>query len=214
VAVVGKACVVLGIEVKPTDKFVEGSLSQKILKIEENIYCAISGLNADGRVLINKCRFEAQQKRFDDYQEPQSIKQITHYMGNVMQYYTQSGGKRPFGISGLICGLDTSNEPCLYVVEPSGMSAQYNAFSIGKSSQPVIEFLEKQYQPLASDDDALRLALQSILEVHQNPTKDTIKLITIKYDSYEEAEDSKVAELIKYYLDKKKEEDSAKIGNI
>jgi 20S proteasome subunit alpha 4 len=56
-----------------------------------------------------------------------TVEYITKYIAGVQQKYTQSGGVRPFGISTLIVGFDTSGNPCLYQTDPSGT---YSAWKV------------------------------------------------------------------------------------
>ena len=44
-----------------------------------------------------------------------------------MQKYTQSNGRRPFGISTLIVGFDQDGSPQLYQTDPSGT---YHAWKV------------------------------------------------------------------------------------
>lgn len=81
---------------------------------------------------------------------------------------------RPFGISTLIIGFDHSDPtPRLYQTEPSGMFSAWKANAIGRSSKTVREFLEKNYKEDMSQEDAVKLAIKSLLEVVQTGAKST-----------------------------------------
>ncbi|KAG9348056.1 hypothetical protein JZ751_004081 [Albula glossodonta] len=83
--------------------------------------------------------------------------------------YTQSNGRRPFGISALIVGFDYDGTPRLYQTDPSGTYHAWKANAIGRSAKTVREFLEKNYtdEAIASDNDAIKLAIKALLEVRK-----------------------------------------------
>ena len=47
----------------------------------------------------------------------------------IFQKYTQSNGRRPFGISALIVGFDDDGVPRLYQTDPSGT---YHAWKVSQ----------------------------------------------------------------------------------
>jgi 20S proteasome subunit alpha 4 len=85
--------------------------------------------------------------------------------------YTQSGGRRPFGISTLIMGFDSDKVPKLYQTDPSGIYSAWKANAIGRSSKTVREFLEKHFVDNMSNQDTIKLAVKSLLEVVQSGAK-------------------------------------------
>lgn len=83
--------------------------------------------------------------------------------------YTQSGGRRPFGISTLVIGFD--GKPALYQTDPSGIYSAWKATVIGRSSKTVSEFLEKHWVVDMPKEDVLKLTVKSLLEVVQSGSK-------------------------------------------
>lgn len=81
----------------------------------------------------------------------------------IHKKYTQSGGRRPFGISTLIIGYD--GLPCLFQTDPSGIYSAWKATAVGRSSKTVSEFLEKNYVIDMDKDQVLKLTVKSLLEV-------------------------------------------------
>ncbi|MES1904892.1 MAG: Proteasome subunit alpha type-4 [Paramarteilia canceri] len=210
VGVTGKDCLVFAIEKKTLDKFEDGQTSQKITKIEDNIYGVISGLNADGRVLMNKAILKGQQYRYDNFQEEMSAFQIAKDISKIKQEFTQSGGKRPFGVSCLIGGIDGITEvPSLYLTEPSGTLAQYMCYAIGKGSKSVIDFFEENYKQNLNDEEIYKLAIQGILQVHQNPSSETISLLVLKNNESYYLDNDKVGKMVEEYLQTQREETQA-----
>lgn len=105
------------------------------------------GLTADARILINRAQVECQSHKLT-VEDPVTIEYITRYIAGMnsvsdnavsvkafqhfntllrvnsglKQKYTQSNGRRPFGISCLIGGFDCyDGKPHLYQTEPSGV---------------------------------------------------------------------------------------------
>lgn len=101
---------------------------------------AYSGLTADGRILANKGRVEAQSFRLR-YDDDPSVEYIAKYLAETKQKFTQKGGVRPFGISALIAGIDPTGKPRLYYTDPSGSFSEWKANSCGRNSKQVSEYL-------------------------------------------------------------------------
>ena len=71
----------------------------------------------------------------------------TYILANLKQKYTQSNGRRPFGISSLVVGFDPhTKKPHLFTTDPAGTYSEWKANAIGRSSKTVREFLEKNYK--------------------------------------------------------------------
>src|SRR5438105_200542 len=64
-AVKCKDGVVFAVEKKSFKKLQDSSSIKKIHLIDENICAAFSGLNSDGRILVNNARLKAQSYRLD-----------------------------------------------------------------------------------------------------------------------------------------------------
>ena len=123
----------------------EGRTVKKIVQLDKNIFMAYSGLTADGRILANKARIEAQSYRLN-YDDDPSAEYISKFLAQTKQKYTQRGGVRPFGISALVAGFDSKNHPHLYYTDPSGSFSEWKAHSCGRNSTQVCEYLEKHYK--------------------------------------------------------------------
>ena len=118
------------VEKKSFKKLQDSSSIKKIHLIDENVCAAFSGLNSDGRILVNNARHKAQSYRLD-YEDAPSIDFMARYISEVVQKYTQTGGARPFGLSMFVAGFNRVHEPKLFLVEPSGMITSWKAHAIG-----------------------------------------------------------------------------------
>jgi len=144
VGVRGNQVVVLGVEKKAVAKLQEERTVQKICVLDDHVMMAFAGLTADARVLINKARVECQSHKLT-VEDPVTLEYITRYVAGMKQKYTQSAGRRPFGVSCLLTGYDDDGTPHLYQTDPAGIYSEWKANAIGRSAKTVREFLEKNY---------------------------------------------------------------------
>ncbi|NXN24830.1 PSA7 protein, partial [Nycticryphes semicollaris] len=129
VGVRGKDIVVLGVEKKSVAKLQDERTVRKICALDDNVCMAFAGLTADARIVINRARVECQSHRLT-VEDPVTVEYITRYIASLKQRYTQSNGRRPFGISALIVGFDFDGTPRLYQTDPSGT---YHAWKVSSS---------------------------------------------------------------------------------
>merc|ERR1712010_228633 len=170
VGVRGKDVIVLGVEKKATAKLQDKRTVRKICRVDDHIALAFAGLTADARVLINKARLECQSYQLN-LEDKVSVEYITKHVASVQQRYTQSGGVRPFGISTLICEFDSDGTPRLFQTDPAGTYSEWKANSTGRSAKTIREFLEKNYKDECSADEAIKLAVQALMEVVESGSK-------------------------------------------
>merc|ERR1712159_595481 len=170
VGVRGTDIIVLGVEKKATAKLQDARTVRKICSVDDHIALAFAGLTADARVLINKARMEAQSYSLT-LEDRVSVEYITKHIASVQQRYTQSGGVRPFGISTLLSGFDQDGTPRLFQTDPAGTYSEWKANSTGRSAKTIREFLEKNYKDDCSADDAIKLAVQALMEVVESGSK-------------------------------------------
>ena len=122
-----------------------------------------AGLQADARVLIDKARLECQSFRMS-YEDQPTIEYVSKFIAETQQKYTQKGGVRPFGISTFVAGFEDS-VPHFFQTEPSGAYSEWKANAIGKKSKELKEYLEKHYVDGMDEEQTMRLALETMLEV-------------------------------------------------
>ncbi len=160
--------VVLIAEKKIVSKLVEAKYVEKIFRVDAAAGCAISGLVADARVLIEAARLEAQMNRIR-YGETMPVNILAHEVSNLKQSYTQHGGVRPFGASLLIAGVDEKVH--LIETDPSGAMVAYKAGGIGRGRDRAVEYLTEVYQEDMDEQaavvmgiDTLRQSIEETLE--------------------------------------------------
>jgi len=210
VGVRGKNIVVLGVEKKSVPKLQEERTVRKICLLDDHIVMAFAGLTADARILINRARIECQSHKLT-VEDPATLEYITRYIASLKQRYTQSNGRRPFGISCLLAGFDEDGTPHLYQTDPSGTYHEWKANATGRSAKTVREFLEKHYTPDLSEDDemTIKLAIRALLEVVQSGGKN-IELAIMRRGQHMKMLDVEDIDKFVAEIEKEKEEEAEK----
>nr|AAS86256.1 testes-specific alpha4-t1 proteasome subunit [Drosophila mauritiana]AAS86257.1 testes-specific alpha4-t1 proteasome subunit [Drosophila mauritiana] len=168
VGVRGANCVVLGVEKSSVSPMQEDRTVRKISMLDKHVALAFAGLTADARILINRGQMECQSHRLN-FDNPVTPEYITRYIAQLKQKYTQCTGRRPFGISCLVGGIDADGSARLFHTEPSGIFYEYKAIATGRSANTVREFFEKAYRDheVTTKCEAIKLATRALLEVTQ-----------------------------------------------
>ncbi|KAI0221707.1 Proteasome subunit alpha type-7-like [Lamellibrachia satsuma] len=210
VAVRGKDLVVLGVEKKAVAKLQEDRTVRKIALLDDHVALAFAGLTADARILISRARVECQSHKLT-VEDPVTLEYITRYIAQLKQRYTQSNGRRPFGLSTLIIGFDNDGTAQLYQTDPSGTYHAWKANAIGRSAKTVREFLEKYYQEdlVKSERETIKLALKALLEVVQSGSKNMEVAIMRRNQPLQMMSVDELEEYIKE-IEKEKEEEAEK----
>jgi len=210
VGVRGKDVVVLGVEKKAIAKLQEDRTVRKIALLDDHVALAFAGLTADARILINRARIECQSHKLT-VEDPVTIEYITRHIAQLKQKYTQSNGRRPFGLSTLIIGFDNDDIPRLYSTDPAGTHFEWMANAIGRSAKTVREFLEKAYTPelVSSERETIKLALKALLEVVQSGSKNMEVAVMRRKQPLEILTTDVLDDMIKE-IEKEKEEEAEK----
>ncbi|KAL1781454.1 proteasome subunit alpha type-7 [Sigmodon hispidus] len=168
------------------------------------------GLTADARIVINRARVECQSHQLT-VEDPVTVEYITRYIASLKQCYTQSNGRRPFGISALIVGFDFDGTPRLYQTDPSGTYHAWKANAIGQGAKSVREFLEKNYTDdvIETDDLTTKLVIKALLEVVQSGGKN-IELALMRRDQPLKILNPEEIEKYVAEIEKEKEENEKK----
>lgn len=210
VGVRGENVVVLGVEKKSVPKLQEERTVRKICSLDDHVVMAFAGLTADARILINRAQIECQSHKLT-VEDPVTLEYITRYIAGLKQKYTQSNGRRPFGISCLIGGFDYDGKPRLYQTEPSGIYYEWKANATGRSAKTVREFLEKYYksEELTTEKATIKLAIRALLEVVQSGQKN-LEIAVMRHGKAVEM--LSVAQIEEYVneIEKEKEEEAEK----
>ncbi|KAJ8729243.1 hypothetical protein PYW08_000824 [Mythimna loreyi] len=210
VGVRGADVVVLGVEKKSVAKLQEERTVRKICLLDDHVVMAFAGLTADARILINRAQIECQSHKLT-VEDPVTLEYITRYIAGLKQKYTQSNGRRPFGISCLIGGFDYDGYPHLFQTEPSGIYYEWKANATGRSAKTVREFLEKNYtaEEVATENGAVKLAIRALLEVVQSGQKN-LEIAVMRRGQPMQMLDSDTISSYVSIIEKEKEEEAEK----
>lgn len=181
IGVRGADCVVLAVERRALAKLQDPRTIRKIVSVDDRCHLAFAGLTADARVLIDKARIEAQSYRLSCEDAP-TIEYLARFLARTQQKYTQRGGVRPFGIATLMGGFSDPSEqedgtkcegkPVLYQTDPAGTHSSWKAQVIGgRNAKSLREFLEKNYKDEMGEEETIKLAIMSLLEVVDSGAK-------------------------------------------
>eukprot|EP01134_Creolimax_fragrantissima_P003450 CFRG3450T1 len=158
--------VLLCVEKRITSPLMEANSVVKIVEIDRHVGCAMSGLIADARTMIDHARIEAQNHWFT-YNESIKIESVTQAVCDLALRFGEGGERvmsRPFGVSLLIAGYD-ENGPHLYHTDPTGTFYSYDAKAIGSASEGAQTSLQDTYHKTMTIKEAETLGLGTLKQV-------------------------------------------------
>lgn len=176
VAIKSSAGVVLAGQVRVSDLDLPNS---KISRIDEHFAAIFAGFAADGRVLINRARVEAQIHKMT-YSEPADIKYIATKLADYAHMFTQQGGLRPLGIGLLLGGIDFDGEPKIYFVNPGGGLWETKGKAVGSGDSKAMQYLLSNYKEDATIDELVTLAQDTIKHAAGITDDEEIEVWTIE----------------------------------
>ncbi|RKO99501.1 hypothetical protein CXG81DRAFT_20413 [Caulochytrium protostelioides] len=179
-----KEGVILAVERRSTSPLVEATSIEKIVEIDRHLGCAISGLTADSRTIVDHARVAAQHHTFV-YDEPIKVESLTQEVCDLALRFGEgaSGEKRamsrPFGVALLIGGVD-ENGPQLYQTDPSGNYVRYKAKALGSGSEGAQTELKNQYHADLTLAEGIQVALRILKQtMEEKMTEGNIQLATV-----------------------------------
>jgi len=161
--------VVLGVEKRVQSPLLESNSIEKIMEIDRHIACAMSGLTADARTMVDHARVTAQNHAFT-YDEPIKVESVTQAVCDLALRFGESTEddeammSRPFGVALLIAGVD-ANGPQLFHADPSGTFMRYDAKAIGSGSEGAMGELEDRWNKSMTLEEAQVLTLKVLKQV-------------------------------------------------
>lgn len=154
---------------------------EKVHKIQDEIGAVSAGYTPDGRRLVDQLRLIAHQDqlRYDDLAQ---VNVVAQELADHLQESTQVGGRRPYGASLIIAGVDETGAR-VFEVEPGGTPTEYRAVAEGRNRAKFIDYFEDEYTEHLSTDDAIALATDSLDKFAEGDiTPDTLDVATITED--------------------------------
>lgn len=164
--------------VKPVGKLVVSESAEKIFEIDDHVGSVAAGFLADARILIQQARVRAQVHRIT-YEEPADVWELARYIGNRLQFMTQYGGLRPYGVGLLVGGVDRSGIH-LIESEPSGALFEWKACAIGRGAVLANKILQQKWKENMSEREAVDLALDIINKTEKEKKEAEATVAVIK----------------------------------
>jgi len=169
--------VVLAVEKRVSSPLLEASSVEKVLEIDTHLGCAMSGMTADSRTMIDHARIEAQNHHFT-YDEKIKVESVTQAVCDLALRFGESADgeesimSRPFGVALLIAGIDEKG-PQLYHADPSGTFMRYDAKAIGSGSEGAQTELQEEYHQSLTLKEAETLSLKVLKAVMEEKLNNT-----------------------------------------
>jgi len=138
---------------------------EKLFKVDEHIGAVAAGLLADARVLVNQLMIRAQVNRIT-YEEAIDVWSLAKALGNRMQLSTLYAGLRPFGVSFLVGGVDSTGSH-LIEADPSGMLYEWKAYAIGRGATLANKMFRDKHKEDMEEKAALKLLINVIKKVEK-----------------------------------------------
>jgi len=147
----------------------DSRFSKKLFELNTHVATVIAGFSPDARVLVREARLACQGHTMT-YDEPIGIESLVINVGDLLQQYTQNAGIRPFGVSMIIAGIDSTG-PHLISIDPSGSYRGYKATALGMNSEKGREVLEKKYNEKMDLTELTKLCIETIKTAYGNALK-------------------------------------------
>lgn len=164
---------VLCVHKKVPSKLMNADQIHKIYLIDKHIGVAISGLNADARILTDQSRIYSAIHRLT-YDENTPVSLIVRKICDICQAYSQHGGMRPFGAALMFVGVDDKG-PQIYTTSPSGTYFSWVARAIGYKSDECQDYMKDEYKEIKPLKDAQKIAVKTLIKfVEDELTPETL----------------------------------------
>lgn len=195
--------VVLAVERRVTSPLIEPSSIEKLFEIDSHIGCAMSGILADARTLVDHARSEAQSHRFV-FTEPMRTQSVAQIVCDLALNFGEGDGSkqkpmaRPYGVALLIGGVDSTG-PVLFTTDPSGTLFKYKAKAIGSAAEGAQTILEDEWREGLSLDEGIKMAariLKQVMEEAITPVNVEIAFVNNVNRKYTSLPSTQVAEIL------------------
>ena len=146
--------------VKQVQDLVVAGTIEKLFKLDDHLCAVAAGLLADARVLVSQLRVKSQVHKIT-FEEPMDVWSLARHLGDRMQFSTLYAGLRPFGVSFLLGGVDSTGSH-LIESDPSGMLYEWKAYALGRGSQIANKLFKEKYKDNMDEKSAIKLVVDVI----------------------------------------------------
>ncbi|KAG0677159.1 proteasome component pup2 [Kluyveromyces marxianus] len=208
IGVVTNEGIVLGVEKRVTSALLESDSIEKIVEVDTHIGCAMSGLTADARSMLEHARVNAVTHDLY-YDEKITVESLTQSVCDLALRFGEGASgeerlmSRPFGVALLIGGYDNEQGFQLYHAEPSGTFYRYNAKAIGSGSEGAQSELQNEWHSSLTLKEAESLVLKILKQVMEEKLdENNAQLSSITKEGFKIYSDEQTAEIIKEVKEK------------
>jgi len=110
------------------------------------------------------------------YNEDIPCEQLVRRLCDLKQGYTQHGGLRPFGVSFIYAGYDSSRQFQLYQSNPSGNYGGWKATSVGANNASAQSLLKQDYKEDCTLTEACAIAVKVLSKTMDSTTLSSEKI--------------------------------------
>mmetsp|Transcript_3162 Transcript_3162/g.3780 ORF Transcript_3162/g.3780 Transcript_3162/m.3780 type:complete len:261 (+) Transcript_3162:23-805(+) len=132
VGILTKDGVILATERREKHKLQDGAKNQ-VHKIDDHVFCSVSGNTADATPLIDGARTFSQRFTYT-YNQDSPVEQVVKHVCEEKHFYTQFGSYRPLGVHFMYAGFDDIEGFQLYSSDPSGNYSSWKAHVTGQNT--------------------------------------------------------------------------------
>jgi len=142
---------------------------ENIVKVDSHIGCGISGLTADGHLLIDQARKKCEEHWFK-YEESMPVQSCVGFTSTLLMKDNDPSKNhfdticRPLGVGLLFAGFD-GDEPQLWHMDHNLKYCQHSVKAMGSGSEVAQQNLEQYYRPEMDFEVAMQLSLFTIQQV-------------------------------------------------
>lgn len=166
----------LAAEKKVTSKLLEQDVSaEKMYTLNDNMVCAVAGIDSDANILVNRARSYAQ-SYLTTYGEDVPCEILVRRLCDIKQGYTQFGGLRPFGVSFIYAGHDDLHGFQMYTSNPSGNYSGWKATSVGANNASAQTLLKQEYKDDMDLKASCELAMKILSKTMDSATLNSEKI--------------------------------------
>ncbi|KPV61460.1 MAG: Proteasome subunit alpha [Candidatus Bathyarchaeota archaeon BA1] len=186
--IVGVCCpegVVLAKELRKVDPLeITPNPFFKIFELHESIGIVYCGLQTDGYNIVEEAKKQVELLKKEE--DEADIETLVKNMVLFIQPFTQRKDVRPLGVALIVGGIDSKNNPRLFLLEGAGGVKENKACAIGLGGEESIGILKGGYKADLRLEEAIGLAIKAALREAKKPENVLVATIDAKTKAFRE----------------------------
>jgi 20S proteasome subunit alpha 3 len=119
------------------------TIHEKIYKLADGVYCAVSGLFSDCVRVVKLARRKAHDF-YEEFEVPCPVSTLARNIGEMKQRLTQMGGTRPFGVAMFYVGIE-DGKYVVFSTDPSGTVSEWKGKCYGENEDAINSSMKKEF---------------------------------------------------------------------